>query len=47
MGLELARKRSGRKTQTGMTAQQLEDFATKRKAARPPPSRKANKAGGY
>lgn len=32
MGAELARKRAGKKTQTGMSAQQLEDFAgTKRK----------------
>lgn len=32
MGAELARKRAGEKTQTGMSAKQLEDFAsTKRK----------------
>lgn len=32
MGAELARRRSGKKTRTGMSAQQLEDFAgTKRK----------------
>jgi len=29
MGAELARKRAGKKTQTGMTEKQLEDFATK------------------
>lgn len=28
MGAELARKRAGKKTKTGMTAQQLLDFAT-------------------
>ncbi len=32
IGAELARKRAGKKTQTGMSAKQLEDFAhTKRK----------------
>jgi len=32
MGAELARKRAGRKTRTGMTEEQLRDFAaTKRK----------------
>ena len=32
MGAELARKRAGKKTQTGMSEQQLEDFArTKRR----------------
>lgn len=31
MGAELARKRAGKKTQTGMSASQLEDFATKKK----------------
>ncbi len=29
MGAELQRKREGKKTQTGMTESQLEDFATK------------------
>lgn len=29
MGAELARKRSGKKTQTGMSEKQLEDFASK------------------
>ena len=29
MGAELARKRAGKKTQTGMSEKQLEDFATK------------------
>ena len=31
MGAELARKRAGKKTKTGMSAGQLEDFAKKRK----------------
>ena len=31
MGAELARKREGKKTQTGMSEQQLKDFATKPK----------------
>ena len=31
MGAELARKRAGEATQTGMSEGQLEDFATKRK----------------
>ena len=31
MGAELARKREGKKTQTGMSEKQLEDFATKPK----------------
>lgn len=30
MGAELARKRAGKKTKTGMTEQQLKDFASKR-----------------
>jgi hypothetical protein len=29
MGAELERKREGKKTQTGMSEQQLEDFASK------------------
>jgi hypothetical protein len=29
MGAELARKRAGKKTQTGMSEKQLEDFAAK------------------
>lgn len=29
MGAELARKRAGKKTQTGMSEQQLSDFARK------------------
>jgi hypothetical protein len=29
MGAELARKRAGKKTQTGMSEKQLEDFASK------------------
>ncbi len=29
MGAELQRKREGKKTKTGMSEQQLEDFATK------------------
>jgi len=35
MGAELGRKRAGEKTQTGMTESQLEDFATKKKTAKP------------
>ena len=31
MGAELERKREGKKTRTGMTEQQLEDFASKPK----------------
>lgn len=36
MGAELARKRSGKSTQTGMSEQQLRDFASKplRKSSR-------------
>ena len=30
MGAELARKRAGQKTQTGMSEKQLEDFAKKK-----------------
>lgn len=30
MGAELARKRSGKKTKTGMTEEQLKDFASKK-----------------
>jgi hypothetical protein len=29
MGAELARKRAGKKTETGMTTQQLREFASK------------------
>jgi hypothetical protein len=43
MGAELARKRAGKSTRTGMTEQQLEDFAsTKRKGL---PERKGKKNG--
>ena len=31
MGAELARKRAGKKTRTGMSEKQLEDFASKKK----------------
>ena len=31
MGAELARKRAGKKTQTGMSEKQLEEFAPKKK----------------
>lgn len=34
MGAELARKRAGQSTQTGMSEQQLRDFARKRKRKR-------------
>ena len=41
MGAELARKRAGKKTKTGMSAKQLEEFAsTKRKGL---PTRKKKK----
>lgn len=30
MGAELSRKREGKKTRTGMSEQQLKDFATKK-----------------
>jgi len=41
MGAELARKRAGKKTKTGMSEQQLEDFARKRKRlAFPKPDRR-------
>lgn len=33
MGAELARKRAGEKTQTGMSEEQLRDFAKKKKGA--------------
>jgi len=33
MGAELARKRAGKKTQTGMSEKQLEDFAKKKAPA--------------
>jgi hypothetical protein len=44
MGAELARKRAGKKTQTGMTEAQLEEFAKKPKKSRPVP-RKPNPRG--
>jgi hypothetical protein len=31
MGAELARKRAGKKTQTGMNEKELEEFASKKK----------------
>lgn len=34
MGAELARKRRGQKTETGMSEEQLRDFARKRKRKR-------------
>jgi hypothetical protein len=34
MGAELARKRAGKKTKTGMTEEQLRDFAKKTKKKR-------------
>jgi hypothetical protein len=34
MGAELARKRSGKKTKTGMSEKQLRDFARKKKKRR-------------
>lgn len=52
MGAELARKREGKKTQTGMSEEQLKDFAKVKKAPKAAPkaapraarSRKAPKA---
>ena len=35
MGAELGRKRKGKKTKTGMSEKQLEDFATKPKGKKP------------
>lgn len=35
MGAELARKRAGKKTQTGMTEAQLEDFAATKQQGLP------------
>lgn len=32
MGAELARKRAGKKTRTGMSEKQVEDFASKKKS---------------
>ena len=40
MGAELARKRAGEKTQTGMSESQLEDFARKTKYAKAGKARK-------
>ncbi len=40
MGAELSRKRSGKKTKTGMTAKQLHDFAKK-------PTKKGGKGKDY
>jgi hypothetical protein len=34
MGAELARKRAGKKMQTGMSEKQLEEFASKKKKGR-------------
>jgi hypothetical protein len=48
MGAELARKRAGKKTQTGMSEQQLSDFAgtsTKGLPAHKSPTRRGRKRG--
>lgn len=45
MGAELARKRAGQQTETGMTESQLKDFAKstlKPKKPSPPPKRRAS-----
>ena len=42
MGAELARKRKGEKTDTGMSEKQLEDFATKKGMKYHGPGRKAH-----
>jgi len=39
MGADLARKRAGQKTQTGMSEAQLEEFASK--PAKPPKKKKS------
>ena len=39
MGAELARKRAGKKTKTGMTEKQLEDFAKKPKSKKKKPKK--------
>lgn len=44
MGAELARKRAGKKTQTGMTEAQLRDFARKKKKRHIP---RPDKSGYY
>lgn len=43
MGAELARKRAGEKTQTDMSEQQLEEFASKPKGKKLPERVKAKK----
>ena len=40
MGADLARKRAGRKTVTGMSEKQLRDFARKPKAKKKAPARR-------
>lgn len=40
MGAELARKRAGKRTRTGMTIQQLEDFARTPRKGLPQSARK-------
>lgn len=47
MGAELARKRHGQKTRTGMSESQLEDFARKPKGPKKLPFPKKNKFGYY
>jgi hypothetical protein len=44
MGSELARKRAGKKTQTGMSESQLSEFASSKKSKRP---LKHKMTGGY
>lgn len=46
MGAELARKRAGKSTRTGMSEQQLRDFARKRKRKHNPIPKK-DKNGYY
>jgi hypothetical protein len=47
MGAELARKRAGKKTKTGMSEKQLRDFASKKKGKKGKKSKKAKKHDGY
>jgi hypothetical protein len=47
MGAELARKRAGKKTRTGMTESQLEDYAGTPKAKIPPPGKRPHGSGEF
>lgn len=43
MGMELARKRAGEKTETGMSESQLADFARKAPRSKPRASRRGSR----